>query len=406
MPEEIPTSPRIESLRQRLASDPDSRLFLQLAEEYRRAGALELAARTCREGLEKHPTYHAARVALARACVQLGKIKEAVSELKQVLSASPDNILAGKLLGQIYESAHRPRRALAIYRRLLPYDPYDEDLLSRIEVLGAGAGPQGPEPVEDVEEGEIQDDERAGGRPAGASAGETARPPSPGGAEPSRRPGEGYEGTAILDEPPEIGGGSARSFMRPGGGLSHPGPQTEEAAPSAPGASGDRLPPEMKGEINRMTHDLHQELDQAPAEQLPDTLDLTPSPDLLPSEIRTEDGETVIEREEAPTSPSQGPEERVEGGDGEEQGGGEGVVSRTMAEVFYRQGHLDRAIETMERLVLADRAGKEDEEWLAGLMAERGDRLVRRLERPGPEEVLLRRKLEVYREWLGLLERA
>jgi tetratricopeptide (TPR) repeat protein len=384
MSEEIPTSPRIENLRERLAADPNSRLFLQLAEEYRRSGALELAAKVCRDGLEKHPNYHAARVALARACVQMGRAPEAVSELKKVLKAAPDNILAGKLLGQIYESVGRPESALATYRRLLPYDPDDAELLERIQSLGQSvetAAPPAPPPEQKA--------------PMQEPAEEAPPPPEE---EPAPAAPAEDEGTAIMDEPPELEGSSYGRFLSP-----------IEAA--------DALPPEMQGEVNEMSHELDQELDQTPAaDALPDALNLTPSPDLLPQEIQaegsapavasqpgTQDATQAEESRQPPTPDSVPAEEGRVPEQTEETPEEEGVTSRTMAELLHKQGHLDQAIETMERLVLADQAGKEDEAWLAGLLAERGDRLGRRFEAAAGAEAD-RARLETYRRWLQAID--
>ena len=60
MPED-PT-PRIDELREKVARDPSSRVFLQLAEEYRKAGKFEEAVEVCQEGLKHHPNYTSARV--------------------------------------------------------------------------------------------------------------------------------------------------------------------------------------------------------------------------------------------------------------------------------------------------------------------------------------------------------
>ena len=102
MPDEIPLSPRAEQLRGRLEKDPDSKLFLQLAEEYRKLGAREAALEVCRKGLEKHPTYHTARAALGRIYLDMGRAEEATRELRKVLQVTPGNILAGKLLADSY----------------------------------------------------------------------------------------------------------------------------------------------------------------------------------------------------------------------------------------------------------------------------------------------------------------
>ena len=73
---------RIEELRRRVAKDPASIAFAQLAEEHRRAGDYEEAARVCRAGLDRHPTYLSARVTLGRALIELGQYDSAEAELQ------------------------------------------------------------------------------------------------------------------------------------------------------------------------------------------------------------------------------------------------------------------------------------------------------------------------------------
>ncbi len=354
-------------------------MFLQLAEEYRRAGALTVAAETCREGLKQHPKYWAARVALARACLGLGKAKEAVSELKKVLAVVPDNILAGKLLGQIYEKVGKPHKALETYQRLLPYDPDDPELSAKIEDLSASirdAPPPAPAMV--PEETPMSEAELPAGLPAHEDPPALEAAPAPPALE---------EGTAILEEPPSLEGSGSDFFHA-------------ASAPSTP-ATETTLPPEMNGELNEMSHDLGQELEQAPVDHVvPDTLDLTPSPDLLPNEIQKE-AEAESQQEAAATpAPVEEPAEpeAAEASEPEED-----VISRTMAELYYKQGHLDKAIETLERLMLMDQTSKEDEARLAKFLSERGDRLGAQFEKMTRAQ-MDQTKLETMRGWLTTIQ--
>ncbi|PYT10854.1 MAG: hypothetical protein DMF51_17235, partial [Acidobacteria bacterium] len=67
----------IESLKERIARDPLSRAFLQLAEEYRRDGRYKDAVEVCLEGLARHPTYHTARISLGRTYMEAGDLENA-----------------------------------------------------------------------------------------------------------------------------------------------------------------------------------------------------------------------------------------------------------------------------------------------------------------------------------------
>ena len=96
-------SPRIEELRRRVAHDPASIAFAQLAEEYRRAGDNEQAVQVCRAGLAQHPNYLSARVTLGRALLELQQFDEAKAELDLVVHAAPDNLAAIRALAEIHQ---------------------------------------------------------------------------------------------------------------------------------------------------------------------------------------------------------------------------------------------------------------------------------------------------------------
>jgi predicted Zn-dependent protease len=97
----VAESDRIEDLRQRVLRDPDSLVFAQLAEEYRRAGRLEEAVSTCRAGLAHHPGYLSARVTLGWALIDLDRLDEAQRELERVKGRAPENLTAVRGLAEI-----------------------------------------------------------------------------------------------------------------------------------------------------------------------------------------------------------------------------------------------------------------------------------------------------------------
>ena len=143
---------RIEDLEKRLAADPNSKIFVQLAEEYRKAGLQEDAIATCRAGLEKHPTYFSARVALGRALLEAGALPEARAELELVLQQVPDNLLALKFLGATYQGLGLLRESLAHYQKASTLSPDDADLeerIGRVEAAVAAAQAAAPLPSAD-----------------------------------------------------------------------------------------------------------------------------------------------------------------------------------------------------------------------------------------------------------------
>ena len=94
---------RLDELRRRVEKDPASIAFASFAEELRRAGENDEAARVCRAGLEFHPTYLSARVTLGRALIGLRQFPQARTELEYVLHSAPDNLLALKCMNELQE---------------------------------------------------------------------------------------------------------------------------------------------------------------------------------------------------------------------------------------------------------------------------------------------------------------
>jgi tetratricopeptide (TPR) repeat protein len=99
----VTDSARIQDLKARVARDPASIAFAQLAEEYRRAGQHDDAVHVSRRGLALHPEYTSARVTLGRALLALGRYDEAQTELETVQRAAPDNLSAVRALAELQQ---------------------------------------------------------------------------------------------------------------------------------------------------------------------------------------------------------------------------------------------------------------------------------------------------------------
>ena len=117
----------IEKLRVRVEKDPNSRLFLPLAEEYRKSGLLDEAISVILRGLERQPGYTSARVALGRIYIEKDMIDEAKSEFEAVVKAIPDNLFAHKKLADIYRDAGETEKAVAEYETVIRLNPSDDD---------------------------------------------------------------------------------------------------------------------------------------------------------------------------------------------------------------------------------------------------------------------------------------
>jgi len=115
--------------------DPRSRVFAPLAEAYRKIGELDMAIEACRRGLEIHPNYVSGRVALGRAYFDKGDLKAAKAQIEIVYEADPENLVAAKTLGEIYEAEGELEKALLCYRLAHYSTPSATELIGKIEVV-------------------------------------------------------------------------------------------------------------------------------------------------------------------------------------------------------------------------------------------------------------------------------
>jgi len=137
LPEPFSTE-HLNQLRQRWERDPKSRAFLQLAEEYRRAGRLPDAVHVLEVGLKEHPTYLSAQVALGRCLVETGAADAAVEILERAVARDPTQLVASKLLVEAYLAKSQPAKArerLDLYKLFNDRDVEIEPLEARIRAL-------------------------------------------------------------------------------------------------------------------------------------------------------------------------------------------------------------------------------------------------------------------------------
>lgn len=127
-------------LRRRVEQDPASIAFAQLAEEHRRAGDHDEAARLCRAGLMRHPGYLSARVTLGLALIALERLDEAEDELTIVLKTAPENLAAIRGRAEIHQRRGALEPALDFYQRALGLARHDADLEQTIQRIGTELG--------------------------------------------------------------------------------------------------------------------------------------------------------------------------------------------------------------------------------------------------------------------------
>jgi tetratricopeptide (TPR) repeat protein len=129
---------RLAQLRTRWESDPSSRVFLQLAEEYRHQGRVKEALAVLDKGLKEHPGYLSALVAKGRCHLELREGEAARAVLERVVKQDATQMVANKLLVRAYLETGEPARArerLDLYSLLNDSDPEIADLRRQIKAM-------------------------------------------------------------------------------------------------------------------------------------------------------------------------------------------------------------------------------------------------------------------------------
>jgi len=141
---------RLTQLRARWESDSSSRIFLQLAEEYRHQGRVREALEVLERGLKEHPGYLSALVAKGRCLLELGEPEKSREVLERVVKQDATQMVANKLLVRAYIETAEPERArerLDLYTLLNDSDPEIEELRRRLRAMDQPSQAENPPAV-------------------------------------------------------------------------------------------------------------------------------------------------------------------------------------------------------------------------------------------------------------------
>ena len=145
----------IDRLATQLAKDPQSKVFMPLAEEYGKVGMWQEAAAVLEDGLKFYPGFITAMVALGRAYDHMGQATKAKAILEESVKLSPENLRAHRTLIKIYTGQGLNESALQSCAVILAVNPRDEEALSVQSALGGllkqKKEPGRPKPAEPVE---------------------------------------------------------------------------------------------------------------------------------------------------------------------------------------------------------------------------------------------------------------
>lgn len=142
----------IEKLKAQVDKQPNSTMFVPLAEEYRKLKRLDEAIEVLKAGIERQPGYMTARVALGKTYLEKDMKTEAKAEFEKVVKSNPDNFFASKKLADLYRDLGELDNARTQYNHVLMLNPQDDDALKFMAIMKHAtvapkpAAPTGPTP--------------------------------------------------------------------------------------------------------------------------------------------------------------------------------------------------------------------------------------------------------------------
>lgn len=167
-------SARIDELRQKFHENP-RRYFAPLANEYRKAGDPEQAIAICRAHLAQQPGHMSGHVVYGQALYDAQRIAESRTVFEKALSLDPDNAIVLRQLGDIARQRGETDEAKHWYSRALDANPHDPEVAAYIAELteptgSPAAAGEAAEPAESPPAAESPGFERVDSLPAEQSS--------------------------------------------------------------------------------------------------------------------------------------------------------------------------------------------------------------------------------------------
>lgn len=319
--------------------DPEGRAFAPLADAYLRKGDLDEAHSLVEDGLARLPDFTTGHLVAARVHRARGESAAAEEALERLLALDADHGSGIRLRGELAEAAGDRDAALAAFRRALELEPDYEDLEGRIARLSgevpADSGFSAPEPSPDEDPfADVLDE------------GPTETTPSE------------------LDEDDpfrDVLGGTGSEPGRAEPDPDPPGPVVRHPAGDEP--FGEILPDD-DGSSDRATHPFEGFAGDAPGVAGEGGED-----DLVFGAFSDDEGSALAPETGGPV---ESPALEDPSGEGPGEGGeapGEPLVTRTLGELYVKQGLVERAIGVYEHLLRRDPGNAELAERLDDLRA-------------------------------------
>jgi tetratricopeptide (TPR) repeat protein len=122
---------------ERLARDPGSLAFAQLADLYRKAGRLQEAVALCKNGLVRYPQYTTARLIMVKAWLAEERLDEAAGEIRTILDQNPKDVQCLRLAAEVERRRGNVDGAADYLERVVKLEPGDRESRTLLGLLRA-----------------------------------------------------------------------------------------------------------------------------------------------------------------------------------------------------------------------------------------------------------------------------
>lgn len=127
----------IARLSARYNKDPKSRIFVQLADAYRKSSMIDEALEILNKGLQHHPDYGLAHLILGKCYYDKRMYEQAKDSFKKTLSLDQQNIVALRMLAQVCATTKDEQGQIDAYKGLIAIDPFDAQAKEKLDQLQA-----------------------------------------------------------------------------------------------------------------------------------------------------------------------------------------------------------------------------------------------------------------------------
>jgi tetratricopeptide (TPR) repeat protein len=125
----------IAKLNERYNKDPKSKIFVQLADAYRKNNMFDEALDVLNKGLHYHPHYSLAYLIQGKCYFAKRIFAQAKESFEQVISLDAQNIVALRMLAQTCEALKDEKCQIAAYKGIIAIDPLDTATKEKLEQL-------------------------------------------------------------------------------------------------------------------------------------------------------------------------------------------------------------------------------------------------------------------------------